>query len=304
MQTLYTPNILFNNKDFVEFEMKNGYFRRYSSLLNKNEQIPSLQERIDAFKLQKDMSKVERTKLDDLSLLETRVSRLNHKYTQVLYSKLNEAKGEPNNEKRISIINECYKIYEVAYKEEIVNSLFTPLSRIEITKYADLKNSLLNFFITTQGRYMVSEQNKDEINTTFTSPANLLTLPTSVGVGYDINGILPESILRSSSINLDLNKENNVVTPDNMFSIYSSPVSELKKSNKTKIVLSKLINNTLTLPSYVFVVLDGKNFEQDRIALENASMIADQNNLILVTFNLPKIKKSLQESNNYSRMSL
>lgn len=60
MQVLYTPDILFNNKDFVEFEMKYGYFRKYASALNRNQQIPSLQERIDTFEIQKEMSPEEK----------------------------------------------------------------------------------------------------------------------------------------------------------------------------------------------------------------------------------------------------
>lgn len=154
MQVLYTPNILFNNKDFVEFEMKYGYFRKYSSALNSNQQIPSLQERIDTFEIQKEMSPEEKIQLDNLSLLEERVSRLAPQYRENLYSILKQAKLESDNRKRIELIDDCYAMYEVAFREELVDNIYAPQSSSEITNYNDLKNVLIHIFIRDSYRLL------------------------------------------------------------------------------------------------------------------------------------------------------
>ena len=92
--------------------------------------------------IQKEMSSEEKTQLDNLNLLEERVSRLALQYRQNLYSILKQAKLEPDNRKRIDLTNDCYSMYEIAFRREIVDSLYTPQVSLEITKYIDLRNKI------------------------------------------------------------------------------------------------------------------------------------------------------------------
>lgn len=366
MMSLYTPNILFNNKDFVEFELKYGYFRKYSSSLNRNQKIPTLQERIDTYELQKDMTPEEKSQLDNLPLLEQRVSRLAPQYRENLYSILKQAKLEPDKRKRIELIDDCYSMYEISFRNEIVDNIYTPTSSTEITNYQELKDVLLHIFIrdpyrllnkyeeklkrqiilsrvdgnkseilTPQEQELLNRKmeyarevqanpaiveesldietnytdsmglrgytsdTKNQISTSFFSKEAILNLGTCIGIGFDKNGLEPENIAISSPQYLTTNMgiNNLEIHPEHAFSTLSSPLSELKKANKSELVLFRKNIDSVTKASYVFVSISGFNHEQDEQAIKKAQDIAEKNNLKLIIFNLPAIRKSIEEQN-------
>lgn len=355
MQVLYSPNILFNNIEFVKFEMKNGYFRKYISSLNINQKIPTIQERIDSYEIQKEMSSEEKTQLDNLSLLEERVSRLGLQYRQNLYSILKQAKLEPDNRKRIELTDDCYSMYEIAFRREIVDNLYSPQMPTEITKYIDLRNLLIHMFIKDNSNALdgyeqklkqqviaaringdksqtltkqeqeiidrrmsyaktiqvnsnniedllndkssisnngiVGNNNNNQITTTFLSPEMLINQTTCIGVGFDKYGLTPDNIaLSSSNKPNDINRNN--IDSQKMFEFFSSPLSELKLAKKSEIVLFKQGPNLPTKVSYVFAILSGNKIYDDQAILE-ARKLATTNNLKLILFNLPEIKRSL-----------
>lgn len=356
MQVLYPPNILFNNIEFVKFEMKNGYFRKYISSLNVNQRIPSLQERIDSFEIQKEMSSEEKTQLDNLNLLEERVSRLALQYRQNLYSILKQAKLEPDNRKRIDLTNDCYSMYEIAFRREIVDSLYTPQVSLEITKYIDLRNILVHLFTkdnsdrlsgyeeklkqqvisaringdssqtltkeeqeivdrrlsyaktiqvnstniddllndktSISNNTIIGNNNNNQITTTFISPEQLLYQNTCIGVGFDRLGLTPDNIALSSSINKPNNLNNTNISSTQMFELFSSPLSELKIAKKSEVVLFKQGPSLPTKVSYVFAITSGNKIYDDQAVLE-ARKLATANNLKLIIFNLPEIRRSL-----------
>lgn len=375
MQALYTPNILFNNQAFVEFEMKYGYFRKYSSALNMNQDIPTLQERIDTFEIQKEMSPEEKIQLDNLPLLEQRVSRLAPQYRENLYSILKQAKLETNNRTRIELTDDCYSMYEIAFREEIVDSLYAPQSSVELTNYQELKNVLLHTFLrdsnclldgyeeqlkkqiiaarlngdtsetlTPQEQEIINRRmqyardveanptiveeslnmftnytdstglkgytsdTRNQISASFFSPETLLNMGTCIGIGFDRNGLKAENIAVSSSGYLTSNKglSNLEVNTEDMFSVLSSPVSELKQARKSELVLFRKNIDSVTKASYVFVILSGFNNQKDEQALQEAKKLSRDNNMKLVVFNLSEIKRSLgiQNTNEQTRRTL
>ncbi len=366
MLVLYPPNILFNNKDFVEFEMKYGYFRKYASMQNRNQKMPTLQERIDTYEIQKEMTPEEKLQLDNLPLLEERVSRLAPQYRSDLYSILKQAKLEPDNRKRIELTDDCYAMYEIAFRKEIVDTLYCPQGGVEITNYNDLKNVLLHTFIRdpykllekyeqkvieeiissrrdgnkskeltpaeeemlakrmdyakkVQANPTIVEESLDieinytdssgirgytsdttnQISASFFSPETLLNQGTCIGIGFDRLGLTPENIAISSPSYLTTNMgiNNLEVKEENMFRMFSSPISELKKSPKTEVVLFRKNIDSMTKASYVFAIVSGLNHDRDLQAVAEAKRISAENNLKLVIFNLPAIKQSLNISN-------
>ncbi len=366
MQILYPPNILFNNQDFVEFEMKSGYFDKYIEMIRPNSNIPTLQQRIEIYEVQKELNPEDITNLENLQLLEQRISRISPLYRDDLYSILKQAKLEPDNKKRMELIDECYSMYEIAFRKEIVDSIYSPTNSTEITDFKDLKNTLLHTFIRDSNKLLNGYDNKikediinsrrdgnksqtltqeeqdlfnrkmayainiqanpviveetldidtsytdsagirgytsdtrNQISASFFSPKSLLNQGTCVGIGFDRNSLSPENIAISSPQYLTTNMGlNNIEVKDEyIFTLLSAPVSELEKSNKTEVVLFRKGIDTVTKASYVFAIISGLNYDRDLQALNEARRLAEENNLKLVVFNLPEIKKSLEEKN-------
>lgn len=285
MQTLYTADILFNNKDFVEFEIKNGIFERHSLELNKNLKVPTPQERITNFEEQKVATDEEKGWLEDLDLLDVRVNKLSQKYKQDLFTKLKFAKAEGNTRKKLDLIDDCYSMYEIEFRKEIIDSLYTPSHSTEINHYKDLNNILIHIYGVNKKDLV------NQISTSFFSPEKILTLNTCVGICFD-KTIRPDSI-GMSSIKHDDNK---VVQGNNfteIFRYYSVPLSELKQSNKTELLLFQQLGTITTKPSYIAIILDGKNPNEDHNTYLKAKNFALENSLYYIVFNLPEIKKSI-----------
>lgn len=291
LQSLYTAETLFNNKEFVTYEIKNGFFREYTSELNKNNNVPSLQSRIDAYELQKETSQEEKSELENLSLLEERINSLGLKYKQNVFTLLKQVKTESDRRKRLDLIDDCFSLYEIAYREEIIDNLFTPEHSIEVKKFANLKNILVQ--VNTKERNLYPD-NVNQISVSLYSPETILNLDTCIGIGFDSKGLKPENIAVSSATE---SLSNIGITESNTFKLLSSPLSELKKSTKSELVLFRKNINSETKSSYVFVVITGYNYQKDQEALVEAQRISRDTYLNLVVFNLPEIKKSITQNN-------
>lgn len=258
-------------------------------------------------------------------------------------------------------------MYEIAFRKEIVDTLYTPQSSSEITNYYDLENVLIHLFIrdsnsllngyeeklkkqiiagridgnksetlTPQEQELVNRRmqyaqevqanptiveesldietnytdstgfrsytsdTRNQISTSFYSPETLINMGTCIGIGFDKNGLQPENIAVSSCQYLTSNTgiDNLEINSERMFTILSSPISELKKSPKSELILFRKNIDSVTRASYVFAIISGYNHQKDEEALTKARQLAEQNNMKLVVFNLPAIRNSLRNQNN------
>jgi hypothetical protein len=163
-------------------------------------------------------------------------------------------------------------------------------------------NDLLNDKTSYSNNTMIGNNNNNQITTSLFSPEKLLNLDTCVGVGFDRIGLTPDNIALSSanpSTQMSINTNRKIETT-RMFSFFSSPLSELKLSRKSEIVLFKQGPNLPTKVSYVFAIISGNKIFDDQALLE-ARKLSAQNNLKLIIFNLPEIKKSLGSSSKQQR---
>lgn len=154
LQTVYPKNILFNNKEFVQFELLTGLTEEYFYTIRypkHGKPIPSLEERINYYESRSSLTADQTIKLNNLELLEQRIKTIHHKNKQELLDLLTQIKEEKNLNKKIELLEECFLLYEITYREEIVDSLFTPTSSIEITDINQLQNCLIHKFISRSG---------------------------------------------------------------------------------------------------------------------------------------------------------
>lgn len=160
IQMLYSKEIIFNNKDFVKFEIENGCFDEYIYLLNHKNKIPTIEERFATFLENKNLTPDQQNKLKNLELLEKRINNLKSNDKKELEELLDKIKKETNKIKKIKLIEECYMLYEIIYREEIVDSLFAPTQSIELKDYDMLENILVHIFIRDPESILFSYKKK------------------------------------------------------------------------------------------------------------------------------------------------
>ena len=163
LQTVYPKNILFNNKDFVRFELLTGLTEKYFYTIRypkHGQPIPTLEERMNYYQSRSSLTPEQTIKLNNLELLEQRINTIHHANKQELLDLLSKIKEEKDLSKKIELIEECFLLYEITYREEIVDSLFTPTSSMEITDINQLKNCLLHKFMSRSGDLMSGYDNK------------------------------------------------------------------------------------------------------------------------------------------------
>lgn len=145
--SLYDKETLFNNPEFVNYELQYGYFDTYVELLSSNKEIPSVEERLNLFNQEKNITSTQHYHLKDIDLLEERISSLQAKSKNLVLEKIRLAKEETNMSKKAKAIDECYEYYETTYRKEIPDSLFTPTSSIEVTDFRSVDTVMLHAFI-------------------------------------------------------------------------------------------------------------------------------------------------------------
>ena len=150
LQTVYPQNIIFNNKKFVEFEMMTGLMDEYFYTIRypkHGKPIPSLEERMTHYESRKSLTPNQCLKLNNVELLEKRIKTIHHPNKEELLELINQIKEEKDITKKVELIEDCILLYEVTYREEIVDSLFTPTSSMEITDINQLSNCLIHKFM-------------------------------------------------------------------------------------------------------------------------------------------------------------
>ena len=163
LQTVYPKNILFNNKEFVQFELLTGLTEEYFYTIRyprHGKPIPTLEERMNYFESRSSLTPEQSIRLNNLELLEQRIKTIQHPNKQELLDLLKQIKEEKDIKKKIELLEECYLLYEITYREEIVDSLFTPSSSMEITDINQLQNCLIHKFIARSGDLLSGYDNK------------------------------------------------------------------------------------------------------------------------------------------------
>ncbi len=145
--SVYDKDTLLNNKDMVTFELEYGYFDIYCELLYGKKDFPSLEQRRLIYENEKDITSEQHYHLNNIELLESRVTSLNSDFKYVILEKIKIAKEEATLKKKASLIDECFEFYENAYRQEIVSALYSPSSSIEVNDFRQLDVVMLHKFI-------------------------------------------------------------------------------------------------------------------------------------------------------------
>lgn len=145
--SIYDRNTLKENIDFVKYEIEYGYFDEYCKLLEAGKEIPSLDERLKQFATERNITSNQRYRLSQIDLLENRVSSLSSNSKYLILEKIALIKKEPDIVKKASLVDECFDYYEKKYRQEIVDSLYSPTSSTEITDFRELDAVMLHIFL-------------------------------------------------------------------------------------------------------------------------------------------------------------
>lgn len=145
--SMYSKEDIFTNPEFVRFELEYGYFDSYKELLTSGKSIPSMEERMKIFVSEKDITSQQHSHLKDIDLLEKRISSLKSKSKDLVLKKIELLRAEPDLKKKASLIDECFEYYEKTYRKEIVDSLYTPHSSVEITSFTEIETVMIHIFL-------------------------------------------------------------------------------------------------------------------------------------------------------------
>lgn len=145
--SVYDKDILLNNSDLFSFELEYGYYDKYSEMILAGKEIPSIQERMAIFNNEKNITSEQHYRLEQLDLLEKRISSLNAKSKELVLGKIKLIRQEPDREKQAKLIDECFEYYEKNYRQEIVDSLYSPQASTEITDFREIETVMIHAFL-------------------------------------------------------------------------------------------------------------------------------------------------------------
>ncbi len=145
--SLYDKDFILNNIAFVKFEIQYGYFDKYITLLRYRKDIPSIEERMRIFEEQRSITNDQQYRLEQLDLLEKRISSLNDEKKEIFLDKIRLICEESDIKVRARLIDECFEYYESQFRKEIVDSAFSPANSLEVSDFSMLNPALLHIFI-------------------------------------------------------------------------------------------------------------------------------------------------------------
>lgn len=145
--SVYDKDILLNNGDLFSFELEYGYYDKYSEMILDGKEIPSIQERMATFNNEKNITSEQHYRLEHIDLLEKRISSLNAKSKELVLDKIKLIRQETNREKQAKLIDECFEYYEKSYRQEIVDSLYSPQASTEITDFREIETVMIHTFL-------------------------------------------------------------------------------------------------------------------------------------------------------------
>lgn len=145
--SVYDKDTLLNNGELLSFELEYGYYDEYNKMILEGQELPSLQERMHTLNKEKDLTSQQHYRLSQIDLLEKRISSLKAKSKDLMLEKIKLIRQEPDLQKQAQLIDECFEYYEKNYRQEIVDSLYSPQASTEITDFRDLETVMIHVFI-------------------------------------------------------------------------------------------------------------------------------------------------------------
>lgn len=360
--SIYDKKTLLENFNLVSFELQYGYFDEYCELILNKKSLPSMEERLSRYNIEKDITVAERYHLTQIDLLEERIASLESPSKEEYLNKIKRIREEQDIRKKVTLLNECYEYYEKQYRRELVENIYAPSNSKEITDFTELDSVLIHVFlrnpmkklpsyekelrseiISKRGVLVTGEEEltpeeqqlyqekidyainvllnpviaseslptesiysdatglrwyksdtSNQISASIFSIDTLLSLGNCIGIGFDKTTINPDNIIISSNIyqTTNMGVDNLEVEPNLAFKSFSSPLSELKKSKRTEIVMYRKNGEVKTEAAYVFAIIGGYNEEKDKATILEAKEYAEKNNKKFIVFNIKKIKQS------------
>lgn len=120
-----------------------------------------------------------------------------------------------------------------------------------------------------------------------------------IGIGFNSESIVPESIILSSTTYLTTNKGLNNFEYDETkeFELMSSCYDELiENDGKSEIVMFRRNIDFDTKAAYVFVAFDSQYSKHYKETIEKGRKMAQKNNMKLVIYDMAKIRESYEQS--------
>ena len=161
---------------------------------------------------------------------------------------------------------------------------------IEYTADLDL------YYSDSSGFRSYISNTSNQISTSIISEENIINMEPCIGIGFDEIGLSFENIAISSSNyqTTNMGLEHLEINNENEFEKLSSSLEELKQSNRNEIVLFRKNVDSFTKSSYIFVIFTGNI--KSNVLLSEAEKLAEENNMKLIIFNIPEIKKSMKRN--------
>lgn len=240
---IYSREDIKSNFDFILYD------------LNNDDHTRNIDERRQKFKAHRNLSINQLRKIEELHVLEERLSNIDNPEANSLLLRLNKIKN--NCDENISEIEEIYADYEFLYRQDLIDNLYVPKEDITIIdNYKDLKPQLVHQFLrsTKKMRSYEIEKLKEEI--------------ISERLPKDDNKQLTNEeqerlnkMMAQTDANLDQYKVN--YTIDGKNSIYSGPLGiDLYHSDTSNQISAGILSvNQLMLSRQVGIIGVGFNKE-------------------------------------------
>ena len=147
----YSKEDIKNNFDFILYDIDKG-------------DTDSLAERRKKYFLHKSLSTNQLKKIDELNILKQRLQKIKGNNSENLLLRINKIEGSLD--ENISELEDIYSDYEVLYRQDLIDGLYTPDKDVTIIEnYKDVKPQLIHQFIRNPQKFrnMEIEKIKDKI---------------------------------------------------------------------------------------------------------------------------------------------
>lgn len=139
----YKKEDLLNDIGFIKFELENHTFDKIMS--NYTKEKIDYNERKEIYNKNKELTIKQQEDIYNIKLLKERLLSLNNEQANNLLENLE--KVEENPEENIDLLKEIYLDYEVLFRTNLTNRLYTPKEDIVIDDYTKIKPMLLHKFL-------------------------------------------------------------------------------------------------------------------------------------------------------------
>lgn len=144
LETIYSKQELFEEKELIKFEIASGYFWEYQ---NNNQELPPLSERKKRMEEEKKINVMQRRQLKEQDLLVKRLKSIHTPEAEEWLEKIRIATESGNLIELSTILETANDYYEIAYRTQLIQSLYTPEKSTVIDSFLSIKPMLVHCFI-------------------------------------------------------------------------------------------------------------------------------------------------------------